>query len=587
MSDFFKRKKADVIASHDSGEAISNGFCRRLLSSLVWILVSIYLVACDFHGPWEYYPENRDVYTGIYTYGYILANGETNICFSKVYELDESSSENFAFYDSARVTVQGLFKYTRDGNIDTTIELYNKGPNCFAQNSYAGIIGESYTMEAYFVWDSAGHTARSKYKAVATIPNKVEIKGMNIPQQDGSYKWIEAPRRNATSGIRQSLQFSVNFLEYPMDMEFFKVALDYDKSVRGVLSIMNYGIKNGESQNTTMNHMFKGITDVDDEGYRGIAMHDPLEKQQNLGYMSNSTVAGYKSLDTLYLMNMMLPIGEITVDLYATDEAYTDYMEKVKQSVSDSRFVPESNIENGMGVFTGMALTTVHIDVNGDGVGFSHIGWRNCSDTEGDNADSWDSKGCRLFQDVACSGSASYLIEDYESVSWEERNLITANEHAAEIYRDSVYNRGSKSCYASNVKAAMMLDTTKWSEFLPDTINAEDKANAYVDGLKRYCVASNFKSNKIADCSALEKECLEDPENTNCKNYLWLWCADRGWDLDKYEQCRSAFVSRYYLQNLKSNVLHREVEKVCDAFGAEPMICENWCKVKDGRVECQ
>ena len=57
--------------------------------------------------------------------------------------------------------------------------------------------------------------------------------------------------------------------------------------------------------------------------------------------------------------------------------------------------------------------------------------------------------------------------------------------------------------------------------------------------------------------------------------------------MDKYEQCRSAFVSRYYLQNLKSNVLHREVEKVCDAFGAEPMICENWCKVKDGRVECQ
>ena len=587
MSDFFKRKNAGAIASQDSDEAISNGFCRRLLLSLVWILASIYFVACDFHGPWEYYPENREVYTGIYTYGYILANGETNICFSKVYELDESSSQNFAFYDSARVTVQGLFKYTRDGNIDTTIELYNKGPNCFAQNNYRGIIGESYTMEAYFVWDSAGHTARSKYKAVATIPNKVEIKGMNVPQQDGSYKWIENPHNDTTKKWYSVIDFTLKFLEYPMDMEFFKVALDYDESVRGVLSIMNYGMKNGESQKTTMNHMFEGMTEVDDEGYRGIAMHDPLEKQQNLGYMSNSTVAGYKSLDTLYLMNMMLPIGEITVDLYATDEAYTDYMEKVKQSVSDSRFVPESNIENGMGVFTGMALTTVHIDVNGDGVGFSHIGWRNCSDTKGDYADSWDSKGCRLFQDVACSGAASYLLEDDESVSWDERNLITANEHASEIYRDSVYNRGTKSCYASNVKAAMMLDTTKWSEFLPDTINAEDKTNAYVDGLKRYCVASNFKNNKIADCSALEKECLESPEKTNCKEYLWLWCADRGWDLEKYGQCRSAFVSRYYLQNLKSNVLHREVEKVCDAFGAEPMICENWCKVKDGRVECQ
>jgi hypothetical protein len=566
-------------------------------SAFLLCILAVLLIACDFHGPWEYYPEERDVYTGIYTYGYILANDETKVCFSKVYELDENSSQNFEFYDSAYVTVSGLFRENyRDNLIDTTIKLYSDQPNCFVERHYKGVIGESYSLNAYFEWDSSGHKAKSRFKAVATIPNEITVKGMNVPQQDGSYKWIENPRNDTTKKWYPVIDFTLKFLEYPMDMEFVKVALDYDKTVRGVLSIMNYDIENGESQNTTINHMFKGIKDADEDGYRGIAMHDPLENQQNLGYMSNRTIAGNKSLDTLYLMNMMLPIGEISVDLYATDESYIDYMEKVKQSVSDSRFIPESNIENGMGVFSGMTKTTLQIEITGEGVSFFHIADRNCADKEGDDSDSWDSRGCRLYQDVVCSGGIHELMGRDQWMY--DADLITANERAAEIYRDSVYNRNHKPCYASNVKAAMMLDTTKWSLFLPDSINAEDKANAYADGLKRYCVASNFESNHIADCSALEKDCIESPEKTNCKEYLWLWCADRGWDLEKYGQCRSAFVSRYYLQNLKSSILHREVEKVCDDYYSEMVtvnfdssfsisMCKNWCKVKDGRVECQ
>jgi len=559
----------------------------RYLSSFVWILSSFILTACDFHGPWEYYPEERDVYTGIYTYGYILADGEANVCFSKVYELDESSSQDFAFYDSADVTISGLFRKNSQETIETNAQLYTYKPNCFRYNFSNGIVGESYTLKAFFRWDSAGHIVNSIYKAVATIPNKIKVKGLNAPQQDGSYKWIENPWNDTTRKFYPVPDFTVTFLEYPMDMQFVKVALDYDRSVRGVLSIMNYNIKNGESQNTTMNQMFKGMTDADEKGYRGISMHDPLEEQQNLGFSSNRNVAGNKSLDTLYLMNMMLPLGEFSVDLYSTDDAYIDYMEKVKQSVTDSRFVPESNIENGMGVFSGMAKTTITIDVDGDGVGFSHIGWRNCTDTKGDNNDSWDSRACRLYQDLACSGEGSNLIEEYGNY-WNasDKVLIDANKDVAEIYRDTVYNRSVKACYASNVKAAMMLDTTKWSLFLPDTINAVDKANAYADGLKRYCVASNFKSNKIADCSTLEKDCLEDPERNYCKDYLWLWCADRSWDLD-YEQCKSAFVSRYYLQNLKSSVLKREVESICRHRLMDIAACGNWCKAVDGKTECQ
>ena len=523
-------------------------------------------VACDFHGPWEYYPEKRDVYTGIYTYGYIASGEAPYICFSKVYELEETAIESFAFYDSAYVTVKGRFVTTSGEEKDTLSVLYSGDkPNCFGGYAYRGIVGETYTMEAYFEWDSSGHKAESRYKAQATIPPKVKIKGLNVPLQNGDYEWKPFNEKKP--------RFEIDFLEYPMDMEFVKCALDYDQSVRGVIAVMNYDMSNAESQNTTINDMFKGFTSEDEEGYRGISIHDPLEQTQNLGFTSNRKVADFHALDTAYLMNMMLPLGDVSVDLYSTDESYIDYIDKVRESVNDSRILPESNIENGMGVFTGMSKATVLLHVNGDGVSVKHIAHHNCYNAEGDLSDSWDSKGCRLYQDVYCAAIDVSVWSD---------DLATLNSKAYEEYRDSVYSRDSKECYASNVKAAMMLDTTKWSLFLPDTINTQDKSNAYADGLKRYCVASGFENNKIADCYDLYKLCMESPENNYCKEYLWTWCADRDWPDN--DQCRSALVSRYYLKEQKSSIILREVQKVCDLY--RPTICNNWCTENKDHMEC-
>ena len=546
----------------------------KFVSSCLCLLTAMFLAACsDFHGPWEFYPEKRDIYTGIFTYGTVVADENPEICFSKIYELDETSSKNFAFYDSAYVTVKGYFKssFGKEEYADTTVSLrfHSDKPNCFYAYGYKGVVGKSYTMEAYFEWDSSGHKAKSRYKAEATIPTPVRIKGLNVPLQNGDYEWLPYDEKNP--------EFKVKFLEFPMDMEFVKCAVDFDSEVAGAVSILRYDIRNAESQKTTVNNMFKGFTSEDDEGYRGIAMHDPLERAENLGFSMNRWVGGYNMLDTLYLMNMMMPLGKIYVDFYATDDAYVDYETKVTASFNDSRVVPESNIENGMGVFSGMSKTTISLYVEGDGVGMSHIAHHNCYNTEGDFSDSWDSKGCRLYQDILCAGvpTENYLSTD----------LATLNSRAYEQYHD--FNRETftfiESCNASYVKAAMMLDTTKWSLFLPDSIGEGEKFMAYSDGLKRYCVASNFENNKIADCYGLYQQCIESPENNYCKEYLWLWCADRDWpDL---EQCRSALVSRYYLQEQKSSILQREVQNVCDRY--HPAICDNWCKKqKDGHMKC-
>ena len=536
------------------------------------LLSALFIAACsDFNGPWEYYPEKRDVYTGIFTYGTIVADENPEICFSKIYELDETSAQNFAFYDSAHVTVKGYFKsvFSNEKDADTTIVLkpYSDKPNCFSSD-YKGVVGKSYTMDAYFEWDSSGHKAKSRYTAEATIPTPVRIKGLNVPLQNGDYEWLPYDEKNP--------EFKVKFLEFPMDMEFVKCAIDFDREVAGAISILRYGIKNAESQKTTVNNMLKGLTSEDEEGYRGIAMHDPLEKRENLGFSMNRWVGGYNMLDTLYLMNMMMPLGEIYVDFYATDEAYVDYETKVTASFNDSRVVPESNIKNGMGVFSGMSKTTISLYVEGDGVNMKHIAHHNCYNTEGDLSDSWDSKGCRLYQDVYCAG--------IEPSSWLSNDLVSLNKHAYEEYRDTVYSRHNEECFASNVKAAMMLDTTKWSLFLPDTIHDEDKSNAYADGLKRYCVASNFENNKIADCYNLYQLCIVSPEENYCKDYLWAWCADRDWP--NTEQCQSALVSRYYLTEQKSSIIKREVQEICDHY--HPVICDNWCdKKKDGHMKCQ
>lgn len=577
-------------------------------SAILLCILAMLFAACDFHGPWEYYPEEREVYTGIYTYGYIMDRKTPYVCFSKVYELDETSSQNFAFYDSAMVTVQGRFYHSAVSNsseIDTTISLRPETdrPNCFEMwHSYLGMSGEKYTLNAYFVWDSAGHKAKSRYKAEATIPNAVNIKGLNAPQQDGSYKWMSNKSYETKGSLGRQASFTVKFLEYPMDMEFVKCALDFDNTVGGVLSVLDYDMQNGESVKTTVNQMFKGMAEADSSGYRGISMHDPLESKQNFGYTENRRIARLNDLDTLYLMNMMLPIGEVYVYLYATDHAYVDYVRKVKASVSDSRVVPESNIENGMGVFSGMAVSLIKLDVLGEGVSMSHMAFHNCDYEGGMDKESWETRGCRLYQDVACAGMSGERVDEYD-------NLIEANAKAALMYRDSVYNRDVKTCYASNVKAAMTLDTTKWSLFLPDSMKNDEKSEAYAEGLKRYCVANNFKSNHIADCSSLKKECLEGSEKNDCKEYLWEWCADRNWNMSydysrniSYEQCRSAFVSRYYIEELKSSILKREVENVCNGAYSELVavrldsegkeffdvpICENWCKHQGNRVVCQ
>lgn len=504
----------------------------RMMARLI-ALIALVLVSCDFQGPWSYYPEETEVYQGIYIYGYIVAEDYPRVCFSKVYELTESSAENFAFYDSADVSVSGKF-----GNGKSKAQLVPMAssgkPNCFSAEvaDYTGVPGEAYALKAFFKWDSAGHKVETEFSAEAKIPTMLKAKGVVPPSMMGKSELVPNDYES----------HSFKHIDFPFDILSYKIPLDYDESVYGVLTTMGYDNKGGgESMNNTINGMMSNLLEPDSMGYTGISLISPHYNETSLGYTTRMSFAGSNTLDTFEFTGMTTPISKMVIRFYATDQAYSDYKNTVISALSDPRVKPKSNVENGMGVFSGMLKDSLLLEVTAeDYVPFEYIQKASCANYSYD-PDSSGSMACRMRLEDICI------------------DTVDAEDGAEyEVAQDFGM------CYPIAVKFAMSLDTSKWSLFLPDTLAQKKKDEAYADGLKRYCVANNFKNNSLAKCDDIYNDCQVAPEKNYCKKYLWQWCSDRDWNMDEYPQCGTGLVSRYIVEKMNSSILERVVESWCD-----------------------
>ncbi len=130
------------------------------------------IMSCDVPGPWEYDVTDIPVYKGIYASGYIIA-GEPiqNICFERLYELNEVSSTRFAFYDSARVAISS-------GVTSVPLQANAQEPNCFFDTTgYMPLAATDYTLNATIYWDSAGVAVATTLSGVAQVPTTFSLKG--------------------------------------------------------------------------------------------------------------------------------------------------------------------------------------------------------------------------------------------------------------------------------------------------------------------------------------------------------------------------------------------------------------------------
>ncbi|HOG68896.1 MAG TPA: hypothetical protein PK366_05925, partial [Fibrobacteraceae bacterium] len=233
------------------------------------------------------------------------------------------------------------------------------------------------------------------------------------------------------------------------------------------------------------------------------------------------------------MLNASLPIGEMTIRFYATDQAYVDYINTMVNGNDDPRIMPISNVKNGMGVFSGMLKDEYTWIVEGFYYNYPDIKFKFCREND------WDVAACRLAIHSICA--------------------------------DSLYKHSE--CYAPAVQKAFENKDSSWSVYLPDTISLREKEIAYDDGLKRYCISSNFENTDLANCDEYKQKIQIEGKKNKEKELLWQWCADRHWNYKFYPQCGTGLVSRYRLEKQKSKVLER--------------VIRDWCNLHEEDVQCE
>lgn len=140
-----------------------------------WLGLTGLLLAGCLQGPWDYTPQNPPLFLGLWAQAYVIADRPvTDVCFERLKPLDEKSTPAFAFYDSAEVGIEGRFS---DGGKTMQLRAKALRPNCFVGDTASrGVKGETYTLRARIVWDSAGVQVVSNLTATATITDSFAVK---------------------------------------------------------------------------------------------------------------------------------------------------------------------------------------------------------------------------------------------------------------------------------------------------------------------------------------------------------------------------------------------------------------------------
>lgn len=472
------------------------------------------LVSCQ--GPWDYWPEKKEVYKGVYVFGHVIADYPVeNVCFQRVLNLDENRSDNFSYYDSAQVNIQGRFS-----GKDTTIKLIANPskPACF--NGPLDMIperGENYELDTYLWWDSSGVSVKSHYQAVAKIPARFSIQKV-VAKKTLKSSFEEVPE----GSIR-------TYWDYPYDLGIYYAVTDYSADVRGLATYIRYENKTGgESVNNTFNHMLSAFLESDDY----IMNYDYADSVYFVDFTENFNLGGINLLDSIGLMNVLFPIGSIEIHAYATDQAYVDYQYTILDGLEDPRVIQVSNVIGGNGYFSGFAADTFRFEMNvkneTDFRSYLEKFVKDCRDT------SWSTYSCRYYLDEICADS-SYVM---------------------------------KECSVPAIKNALQ-QAKAWDALLPKEMPEETKKSFYDEGLMRYCIETNFQSFDGNDCEPYRTACITDESKNACKEALWLWCADSDWPILSASPCGSALVSRYRLEKLNSSVLQKVISEWC-AISSDP-----------------
>ncbi len=473
------------------------------MKSIIISLILLLLIGCDVPGPWEYNVEEIPVYKGVYVSGYIIADRKIeNICFDKLYDLNEFYATGFAFYDSARVLVSS-------GTDSLYLSSKNNMPNCFEDTTgYVPLKGVDYALQAVVHWDSAGIKTATSIDGVAQVPTLFALKDSARYQLPDLQPQPENPEERIVylQGVNEYVkdaaldslgfynietdsieQFQLGLLLISHWDSLYSILVHFDSIVEKVIHYSNGDTISYLYDNQNLGFHVLGSENSEDVGglMYSRAFTDSALFPENMFFSMFEGMFGqefgpefYYVPDTLsrtgvsengltpegdswlneniWLNNIMFYGGLNTVYMYAMEPFYFRYISTAVNAESDPKTVAEHNVIGARGFFVGGVVDTFSIFVEVDLLRKFYtreetvVAFCNKQNDEGGGPGGgnhgeeeveygWDSeKVCRAYLEEYCH-TYNYNTERCVLLSIEENLLAGRNWDDSSIL-DSVWN---------------------------------------------------------------------------------------------------------------------------------------------------
>ncbi len=493
------------------------------------------------------------MYRGVWIYAHVVAGWPLqNVCLQPQLAITQTVSNDFAFYDSAHVQISGQFS-----GHDSAVSLIpsTANPNCF--EGPANLLpapGKPYSLDIVVSWDSSGSSRTSHYTASTKTPSHfhiAEVQALVVAQPDTFLNTPDLPTEyNAL--FNDSLEiFKTNrpawdaflfknqltmfailgrtrapfseedtliLLNPPLDLNAHAVVTDYSEDVGGILTTQFFGDDAGKGA-SSFHGFFGGPPDSTQKWEFG--------HTHRLDYTPSLEVFGEANMmDTLFISNAYLYVGDTKFFFFATDSNYWPYVSNSIRGADDSRIRPTSNITHGQGVFVGMVVDSLTLHTR------------------------------------ALPGSVVWPYSRTSILACRSNNWEDSKGACQERLRDFCVDSLSTAADCRTTAIATALDSgLAWNALmLPDTDQSVlDSAQAM--GERRQCMASDFPSESW--CEIPRNDCLVSTQETACKQELWDWCINGGWPIETSYACGSGLVSWMRLQNKTSPALIHARDQWC------------------------
>jgi hypothetical protein len=516
---------------------------RRAVLCAAAAAMPVLLGAC-LPGPWDYTPENRPVFRGITVSGYAVADRPVeNLCFEKLLKLGEGSTDAFAFYDSASVGITGTFS---NGGQTLLMTPDANTPNCFRGTAAARFVrGQSYDLNARFVWDSAGTTTVSVLKSTARIPAFFEI-------SDTAYAPSLAAQGVALDNITDPDVFNqlpprprALFLERYGDT---LTALDGDSAGLAAWKVRNEArmkaeltlwlqsdlityrrgdsvfYLDAENNFSNLSHFFKARRDnsvkgvlishrFDTTGSRPVTSFDSIigivpdssnfyfagDHRRLIFYGDYRNPDGRHVFDSMGVVNVWYWSGRNRLYFYGAEKIYSDYQVAMEESDGNTKIRLPSNVDGGQGFFAGMIVDSFDVNIRLD------------SSTQ-----TFAYPQTRAY---ACRDNGWQQSRD--CIGYYPQYCAQNNWAPADCRLDAIY-RGLDPVDSLTLTPALRDSARFWAGL---------DAALKLEAARRYCTDKNYPAN-VAACAPVKAQCEDAGQQGNsCQNLLWKRCELAYWKL--------------------------------------------------------